>query len=113
MRNSTVAIIAYALAIGFILAVAFHSPVKFKMAAGAPAPTAASDAKQSRAVLISCATHYADDVSRLPIVLSRTVVGDSYARGCAVGLPGRGAAANSFSPFCGNAVFDNLVRSRA
>jgi hypothetical protein len=39
MRNSTVAIIAYALAIGFILAVAFHSPVKFKMAAGAPAPT--------------------------------------------------------------------------
>lgn len=32
MHNSKVAIICYAVAVGFILAVAFHSPAKLQMA---------------------------------------------------------------------------------
>jgi hypothetical protein len=43
MHNSKVAIICYAMAAGFILAVAFHSPAK--LLAAADAPTAASSTK--------------------------------------------------------------------
>jgi hypothetical protein len=43
MHNSKVAIVCYAMAVGFILAVAFHSPAKLLIAADAPA--AASSTK--------------------------------------------------------------------
>ncbi len=42
MRSSKVAVLAYGLAVGFILAVVFHSPAKLLMA---DAPIAASDTK--------------------------------------------------------------------
>ena len=42
MHNSKVAIICYAVAVGFILAVAFHSPAKLQMA---DVPTAVSSTK--------------------------------------------------------------------
>jgi hypothetical protein len=41
MRNSRIAMLGYGLAVGFILAVAFHSPAKVLVASGAPAPTTA------------------------------------------------------------------------
>ena len=45
MRNSKVVMLAYGLAVGFILVVAFHSPAKL-LVADAPALTAtSSDAK--------------------------------------------------------------------
>lgn len=43
MHNSKVAIICYAMAVGFILAVAFHSPAKLLITADVPA--AASSTK--------------------------------------------------------------------
>jgi hypothetical protein len=43
MHNSKVAIICYAVAVGFILAVAFHSPARMLITADVPA--AASSAK--------------------------------------------------------------------
>jgi hypothetical protein len=45
MRNSKVALLGYGLAVGFILAVAFHSPAKLLVAADEPAPAVASIAK--------------------------------------------------------------------
>jgi hypothetical protein len=45
MHNSKVAIICYAVAVGFILAVAFHSPAKLLMEADALAPATTSSAK--------------------------------------------------------------------
>jgi hypothetical protein len=45
MRNSTIAMLGYGLAIGFILVVAFHSPAKVLAASDAPAPTTALSAK--------------------------------------------------------------------
>jgi hypothetical protein len=42
MHNSKVSIICYAVAVGFILAVAFHSPVKLQMA---DVPAAASSTR--------------------------------------------------------------------
>jgi hypothetical protein len=45
MRNSKIAMLAYGLAVAFILAVAFHSPAKVLMASDAPAPTTALSAK--------------------------------------------------------------------
>jgi hypothetical protein len=39
MGNSKIAIIAYCLAVGFILAVAFHSPSKLFVTASAPVVT--------------------------------------------------------------------------
>jgi hypothetical protein len=46
MRNSKVAVLAYGLAVGFILVVAFHSPAKLLVAADVPALAAtSSDAK--------------------------------------------------------------------
>jgi hypothetical protein len=43
MYNSKVAVICYAVAVGFILAVAFHSPAKLLITADVP--TSASSAK--------------------------------------------------------------------
>jgi hypothetical protein len=45
MRNSKIAMLGYGLAVGFILAVAFHSPAKVLMASGAPASMTALSAK--------------------------------------------------------------------
>jgi hypothetical protein len=45
MRNSKVALLGYGLAIGFILAVAFHSPAKLLVAVDEPAPAVTSNAK--------------------------------------------------------------------
>jgi hypothetical protein len=45
MNSPKMQVVAYCMAIGFILAVALHSPAKFVAAAGVSAPTAASDAK--------------------------------------------------------------------
>jgi hypothetical protein len=45
MRNSKIAILGYGLAVGFILAVAFHSPAKVLVASDAPVPTTALSAK--------------------------------------------------------------------
>jgi hypothetical protein len=42
MHNSKVTIVCYAIAVGFILAVAFHSPAKLILVADDPAPTASS-----------------------------------------------------------------------
>jgi hypothetical protein len=48
MHNSKVAVICYAAAVSFILAVAFHSPAKLLMGADALAPaTTSSNSKQS------------------------------------------------------------------
>jgi hypothetical protein len=44
MNSPKMAVLAYCLAVGFILAVAFHSSGKFLVAVDAP-PTAVSDAK--------------------------------------------------------------------
>ena len=41
MRNFKVALLAYGLAAGFILTVAFHSPAKMLLTADAPAMTSA------------------------------------------------------------------------
>jgi hypothetical protein len=45
MRNSKIAILGYGLAVGFILAVAFHSPAKVLVASDEPASTTALSAK--------------------------------------------------------------------
>jgi hypothetical protein len=45
MNSPKVALIAYLLAVGFILAIAFHSPTKSVVVAVAPVSTTASDAK--------------------------------------------------------------------
>jgi hypothetical protein len=42
MHNSKVAVICYAVAVSFILAVAFHSPAKLLMGADALAPATTS-----------------------------------------------------------------------
>jgi hypothetical protein len=42
MHNSKVAILCYAMAVGFVLAVAFHSTSKLLVASDDPAPTASS-----------------------------------------------------------------------
>jgi hypothetical protein len=42
VRNPKVAILCYAVAVGFILAVAFHSPAKLILVADDPAPAASS-----------------------------------------------------------------------
>jgi hypothetical protein len=46
MHNSKVAIICYAAAVGFILAVAFHSPAKLLMEADALAPATTSSSSK-------------------------------------------------------------------
>jgi hypothetical protein len=45
MRNSKIAIAAYCLAVGFILAVAFHAPSKELIAASEPVLTPVVDLK--------------------------------------------------------------------
>jgi hypothetical protein len=45
MRNSRVAILGYGIAVGFILAVAFHSPAKMLLASDAPVASSAFSAK--------------------------------------------------------------------
>jgi hypothetical protein len=45
MPNSKIAMLAYCLAVGFILVVAFHSPAKVLVAADASAPTTTLSAK--------------------------------------------------------------------
>jgi len=45
MHNSRVAIICYAMAIGFILAIAFHSPAKLMLADDEPDSTLATSTK--------------------------------------------------------------------
>jgi hypothetical protein len=45
MRNSKITMLAYALAVGFILAVAFHSPSKQMVAASEPVLTPVVDLK--------------------------------------------------------------------
>jgi hypothetical protein len=45
MRNPKIAIAAYCLAVGFILAVAFHSPSKQMVAASEPVPAPVVDLK--------------------------------------------------------------------
>jgi hypothetical protein len=41
MHNTEVAVICYAVAVGFILAVAFHAPAKLLITADAPAASSA------------------------------------------------------------------------
>ena len=45
MGNPKITIVAYCLAIGFILAVAFHSPSKTLITASVPAPMPVADLK--------------------------------------------------------------------
>jgi hypothetical protein len=45
MGNSKIAIVAYCLAVGFILVVAFHSPSKELVAASEPVLTPVADVK--------------------------------------------------------------------
>jgi hypothetical protein len=45
MPSPKMAVLAYAVALGFILAVAFHTPAKFAVASGASAPTPAANAR--------------------------------------------------------------------
>jgi len=45
MRNSKITMLGYGLAVGFILAVAFHSPAKVLVASDEPARTTVLSAK--------------------------------------------------------------------
>ena len=45
MHNLKIAMLAYGLAVGFILVVALHSPVKVLMASDAPASSTTENAK--------------------------------------------------------------------